>query len=66
MFFPNRDAPPGSRIFEQFFTIKTVEKGTGLGLSISQEIIEQKHKGKLYFCSELGQGTEFLIEILVK
>jgi signal transduction histidine kinase len=54
------------RIFKQFFTTKTVGKGTGLGLSISQEIIEQKHKGKLYCYSELGQGTEFVIEIPVK
>ncbi len=51
------------RVFEQFFTTKAVGKGTGLGLSISQEIIEQRHEGKLSCFSELGQGTEFVIEL---
>jgi signal transduction histidine kinase len=54
------------RIFEQFFTTKPVGKGTGLGLSISQEIVEQKHKGKLYCFSVLGEGTEFVIEIPIE
>ncbi|WP_017315832.1 hybrid sensor histidine kinase/response regulator [Mastigocladopsis repens] len=54
------------RIFEQFFTTKPVGKGTGLGLSISQEIVEQKHNGKLRCFSELGEGTEFVMEIPIK
>jgi signal transduction histidine kinase len=54
-----------SNIFEQFFTTKVVGKGTGLGLSISRHIIEDKHSGKLSFTSNLDQGTEFVIQILI-
>ncbi len=50
------------RIFEPFFTTKPIGS-TGLGLSISEEIIVQKHHGKLRCNSQLGQGTEFIIEI---
>ena len=49
------------RIFEPFFTTKPIGS-KGLGLSISEEII-QKHHGKLRYNSQLGQGTEFIIEI---
>ncbi|AFY30889.1 sensor histidine kinase [Calothrix sp. PCC 7507] len=49
------------RIFEPFFTTKPV--GKGLGLSISQQIIVEKHQGKLKCNSQLGQGTEFVIEM---
>jgi signal transduction histidine kinase len=34
------------------------EKGTGLGLYLAKEFIE-KNKGKIYFLSENGKGTEF-------
>ncbi|MBE9229393.1 CHASE domain-containing protein [Phormidium sp. LEGE 05292] len=51
------------RLFDPFFTTKPVGKGTGLGLSISYQIIVEKHGGMLSCESELGQGTEFLIEI---
>jgi two-component system, NtrC family, sensor kinase len=50
-----------NRIFDQFFTTKAVGKGTGLGLAISQEIIFQKHGGKLTCQSIVGEGTEFKI-----
>ncbi|MGB3508926.1 MAG: ATP-binding protein [Microcoleaceae cyanobacterium] len=52
-----------SKLFEPFFTTKEVGKGTGLGLSISHNIITEKHDGKLFCHSELGQGTEFVIQI---
>jgi PAS domain S-box-containing protein len=57
--------PPNvqKRLFDPFFTTKPVGKGTGLGLSISHSIVVNKHKGKLYFNSQLGQGTEFAIEL---
>ncbi|OUL35407.1 hybrid sensor histidine kinase/response regulator [Nostoc sp. T09] len=51
------------RLSEPMFTTKPVGKGTGLGLSISRQIIEEKHGGTMWFLSEVGQGTEFCIEI---
>ncbi|GBE94531.1 sensor histidine kinase [Nostoc cycadae] len=54
-----------SRIFDHFFTTKPIGKGTGLGLSISYQIITEKHHGKIWCDSMLGEGTKFLIEIPV-
>ncbi|MDJ0772605.1 MAG: ATP-binding protein [Mastigocoleus sp. MO_167.B18] len=51
------------KLFDPFFTTKEVGKGTGLGLSISYQIIVEKHAGSLKCQSELGKGTQFLIEI---
>jgi|GEM_PF-1149976 PAS domain S-box len=53
------------RLFEPFFTTKPVGKGTGLGLAISYQIIA-KHRGKLFCYSEVGKGTEFVIELPLK
>ncbi|PZV16200.1 MAG: PAS domain-containing sensor histidine kinase [Pseudanabaena sp.] len=55
-----------NRLFDLFFTTKPVGKGTGLGLSIAYQIITENHGGKLSFSSEVGQGTEFKIEIPLK
>ncbi|NET45617.1 ATP-binding sensor histidine kinase [Okeania sp. SIO2B3] len=52
-----------NRIFNHLFTTKAVGKGTGLGLSIARQIVEEKHDGKLSCESQLGKGTEFVIEI---
>ena len=52
-----------NRLFDLFFTTKPVGKGTGLGLSIAYQIITENHGGKLSFTSEVGKGTEFIIEI---
>lgn len=52
-----------TRLFDPFFTTKPVGKGTGLGLSISYQIVVEKHQGRLQCCSQLGEGTEFAIEI---
>ncbi|MBD2778362.1 GAF domain-containing sensor histidine kinase [Iningainema tapete] len=54
------------RIFDPFFTTKPVGKGTGLGLAISYQIVVDKHGGFMKCISELGKGTEFLIEIPLK
>jgi signal transduction histidine kinase len=54
------------RLFDPFFTTKPVGKGTGMGMSISYQIITDRHKGTLHCHSELGQGTEFVIEIPVQ
>ena len=55
-----------SRIFEPFFTTKEPGQGTGLGLSISYQIVVEKHGGQIKCISELGKGSEFLIEIPIK
>ncbi len=52
-----------SNLFNPFFTTKPVGKGTGLGLSISYQIIVEKHKGSIQCNSQVGHGTEFIIEI---
>ncbi len=51
------------RAFDPFFTTKPIGLGTGLGLSISYQIVVEKHGGKLLCCSEIGKGTEFVIQI---
>jgi len=48
-----------NHIFEPKFTTKS--SGMGLGLAIVKKIIEN-HQGKIYFKTELNQGTEFTIE----
>ncbi|MEM9089130.1 MAG: ATP-binding protein [Cyanobacteria bacterium P01_F01_bin.53] len=52
-----------AKIFDHLFTTKTVGKGTGLGLAIAQQIVVEKHGGSLTVRSELGQGTEFCIQL---
>ncbi|BAY20473.1 GAF sensor signal transduction histidine kinase [Calothrix sp. NIES-2100] len=55
-----------SRLFDPFFTTKAVGKGTGLGLSISYQIVTEKHHGKIYCQSELGKGTDFVVELPIR
>ena len=51
------------KVFDHLFTTKGVGKGTGLGLAIAQQIVAEKHGGSLTVQSELGQGTEFCIQL---
>jgi len=50
------------KIFEPFFTTKDVGEGTGLGLSIAFRIIENHH-GNIDVITNLGEGTEFIINL---
>ena len=54
-----------SKIFEPFFTTKPVGQGTGLGLSISHSIVE-RHGGRIWFETEAGKGTRFLVRLPLK
>lgn len=55
-----------AEIFHSFYTTKPVGKGTGLGLSISHQIVTERHNGTLRCMSQIGQGTEFQIEIPIQ
>ncbi len=54
------------RIFDPFYTTKTIGKGTGQGLAIAHDVITAKHDGKIDFTSKVGQGTEFVIRLPIK
>jgi two-component system NtrC family sensor kinase len=50
------------RIFNPFFTTKSVGQGTGLGLSISDGIARE-HGGRIRVESQPGEGAKFIVEI---
>ncbi|MDZ4726794.1 MAG: ATP-binding protein [Leptospira sp.] len=50
------------KVFDPFFTTKMRGEGTGLGLGIVKKIIE-KHQGEIYFHSEVGIGTTFIVRL---
>lgn len=52
-----------NKVFNPFFTTKSIGKGTGLGLSISYDIIKNKHKGDLIIESTVNIGTKVIIKI---
>jgi len=47
-----------SKIFDIYFTTKTVGKGTGMGLSVSHAIVKSC-QGQITVHSELGKGSSF-------
>jgi len=50
------------RIFEPYFTTKSVEKGTGLGLSVVHGIVSA-HGGTIALESEAGAGATFTVTL---
>jgi len=56
------------RIFERFFTTKrnSPMQGTGQGLSMVQAIVEQRHNGRIWFETEEGQGTTFIVRLPIR
>ena len=50
------------KIFDPFYTTKTLNRGTGLGLAVSYGIIRE-HSGTMSVESTPGQGTSFRIDL---
>lgn len=50
-------------LFELASSGKSTEKGSGIGLWISKHIIEDRHKGKLYFDDGHAPGARFVVEL---
>jgi signal transduction histidine kinase len=56
-------------IFDKFYQARTGKgatvRGSGLGLSIAKRIVEA-HEGRIWFTSEVGQGTSFYFTLPVE
>jgi two-component system NtrC family sensor kinase len=53
-----------SRIYDPFFTTKSLGHGTGLGLSITYGLVRE-HEGTIGVESSVGQGTRFTVSMPV-
>jgi two-component system NtrC family sensor kinase len=51
------------KIFEPFYTTKTLHHGTGIGLAITKDIIEKEFGGKIRVKSKAGDGTTFRLTL---
>ena len=54
------------RIYDPFFTTKSVGKGTGQGLAIVHNVIVKKHGGTISCFSEIDKGTVFAIRLPIE
>jgi PAS domain S-box-containing protein len=50
-------------VFNPFFTTKEVGRGTGQGLAIAQDIVAVKHRGRLFFETQDGVGSTFIMQL---
>jgi signal transduction histidine kinase/iron only hydrogenase large subunit-like protein len=50
------------KVFQPFFTTKSIGRGTGLGLPIAYGIVKM-HNGRIWFETDVGHGTTFFIEL---
>ncbi len=50
-------------VFNPFFTTKEAGRGSGQGLAIAQDIVVVKHRGRLYFETEMDRGTTFIMRL---
>lgn len=55
--------PIRNRVFDPFFSTKPVGRGTGQGLAICYMLIVEKHQGKIFFETEVGKGTTFVVQL---
>jgi PAS domain S-box-containing protein len=51
-----------SRVFDPFYTTRTVGEGTGQGLAIAHGVVEA-HGGTISFDTETGVGTTFVVRL---
>ncbi|UTF51843.1 PAS domain S-box protein [Desulfomicrobium sp. ZS1] len=63
---PGLEESVRKRIFEPFYTTKSVGKGTGLGLSVSYFIITEEHGGIMSVQTSFGKWTRFIIDLPVE
>jgi signal transduction histidine kinase len=52
------------KIFQPFFTTKPTGQGTGLGLSLSYDIVKA-HGGEIRVETKEGEGSKFIIQLLI-
>lgn len=53
------------KIFQPFFTTKPTGQGTGLGLSLAYDIITKEHNRTIKVESKEGEGSTFIIQLVV-
>ena len=53
------------KIMQPFFTTKPTGEGTGLGLSLTYDMVVKGHGGSILVNSVEGEGSEFIIQLLI-
>ncbi len=53
------------KIMQPFFTTKPTGEGTGLGLSLTYDMVVKGHGGSIQVNSVEGEGSEFIIQLLI-